>query len=464
MPANVLIVDDNESLTAALNRLLSLQGYRVRTATSGEDGLTLCQQEMPDLVLLDLSLPGINGLETLRRIREMGDACRVVMMTAYETARSAVEAMRMGAADYVTKPVPMEELRVLVAKLIGEQPVREEAQRKEGLDEIVGRSRAMLPVFDTIRRVARTSSTVLITGESGTGKEGVARAIHDNSDRTGHPLLSVNCASIPGHLLESELFGHERGAFTDAKGQKRGLVEVADKGTLFLDEIGLMPLDIQAKLLTVLETRRFRRLGATDERVASARFIAATNKDLGQAVNAGEFREDLYYRLNVIPIHLPPLRERAEDILLLAEYFLDIYSRQHKVSVRGMSEEAIGLLKTYPWPGNVRELKNEIERAMLLTDGPLIKASDLSIDRRSRNPEPGKPGRAAPVEVSDGGLIRVSFPPGGLPLEDLERQVIEAALGYTQGNVSQAAKLLHLSRDTLRYRMAKHGIEPKQET
>jgi two-component system response regulator AtoC len=460
---DVLVVDDDLEMGVALNRFLTLQGYAVRTATSGEEGLTLCQQEMPALVLLDLNLPGIDGLETLRQIRVMGGNCHVVMVTAYDTARAAVEAMRMGAADYVTKPVPMEELRALVVKLIGE-PALHEIQRGKGLDEIVGKSESIHQVFDLIRRIARTSSTVLVTGESGTGKELVARAIHANSDRASRPFLSINCASIPANLLESELFGHEKGAFTDAKAKKLGLVEVADDGTLFLDEIGLMPLDIQAKLLTVLETRSFRRLGATDERTASARFIAATNRDLEKAVKEGGFREDLYYRLNVIPIRLPPLRERGEDILLLARYFLSEYTRRHETATRPMTPAAESLLRSYPWSGNVRELKNVIERAVLLTDGPVIDASDLSIDRRSRNREPGMgAGTDVPVEVSQTGLVRVVFPPWGLPLEELERQVIEEALNHTKGNISQAAKLLHISRDTLRYRLQKHGIGPAPE-
>jgi len=458
MPASVMVIDNSPESCALLDRFLKAEGHRVRTANSGEEGLALCAQEMPSLVLLDLHLPGIDGLETLRRIKGMDRSCPVVMITAYDTARSAVRAMKLGAEDYVTKPVPMEELRALVTKLVG-GTVGGELERGKGLDEIVGDSPAMRQVFEMVRRVSRTSSTVLITGESGTGKELVARAIHLNSDRAGRPFLSINCASIPANLLEAELFGYEKGAFTDAKARKRGLIEVTGNGTLLLDEIGLMPLDLQGKLLTVLETHRFRRVGGTEELSTDCRFIAATNRDLEKAMEVREFREDLYYRLNVIPIHLPPLRERGEDVLLLVRRLLKEYSRRHEMPLRDLSAEAEGVLTAYPWPGNVRELKNVIERAMLLTDGPRIDAPDLSIYRRARGDEPG---RAAPVKVSDAGLIQVSFPPWGLPLEDLERQVIEEALSYTRGNVSEAAKLLHISRDTLRYRMQKHGVELPQ--
>ncbi|OGG49021.1 MAG: hypothetical protein A3F84_14390 [Candidatus Handelsmanbacteria bacterium RIFCSPLOWO2_12_FULL_64_10] len=454
MSANVMIIDDDEALCVAVSRLLSNRGYRIRAAHSGEEGLALCVQEMPTLVLLDLHLPEMDGMETLRRLKAMDRACRVVLITAYDKARSVVEAMRLGAEDYVTKPLPMEELLVLVGKLAG-QPASEGPEGRNGLKEIVGESPAIAQVFEMIRRIAHTSSTVLITGESGTGKELVSRAIHLISDRTDQPFLSINCVSIPASLLESELFGYEKGAFTDAKAQKRGLVEVAGSGSILLDEIGLMPLDLQGKILTVLETRQFRRVGGTEEISAECRFIAATNRDLEKAVKAGEFREDLYYRLNVIPVHLPPLRERGDDVLLLARHFLDEYSRRHQKPSRELSEDARVLLRAYLWPGNVRELKNTIERAVLLTDGPMIRASDLSIDRRARGRGPG---RAVSLETFEKEAVHISFPPGGLSLNEVERQVIEKVLHHTRGNVSRAANLLHVSRYTLMYRMRKHGI------
>ncbi len=345
MAADVMIIDDDEALCVAVSRLLSNQGYRVRAAHSGEEGLALCEAEMPALILLDLNLPEMDGIEVLQRIKEMDGTCRVVMVTAYDKAKAAVEAMRLGAEDYVTKPLPMEELLVLVGKLVG-QPASEKTEGQKGLKEIVGESPAVDQVFDMIRRIAHTSSTVLITGESGTGKELVSRAIHLHSDRADQPFLSINCVSIPASLLESELFGYEKGAFTDAKAQKRGLIEVAGSGTLLLDEIGLMPLDLQGKILTVLETRTFRRVGGTVEISVDCRFIAATNRDLEQAVKMEEFREDLYYRLNVIPIHLPPLREREDDVLLLARHFLEEYSRRHRMPPRALSAEAEALLRS----------------------------------------------------------------------------------------------------------------------
>jgi len=456
MSESVMVIDDDEVLRRAVGHFLSNQGYRVRAAASGEEGLALCEQEMPSLVLLDLRLPGMEGMEVLRKVKELDRACRVIVLTAYDTIRSAVEALKLGAEDYIAKPLPMGELGDLVARQV-RQPTADRLERGTGLDRIVGESLAMHQVFERVRRISRTSSTVLITGESGTGKELVARAVHLNSDRADRPFLPVNSASIPANLLESELFGHEKGAFTDAKMRKRGLIEVADSGSLLLDEIDLMPLDLQAKILTVLETRRFRRVGGTEEISAGCRFIAATNRDLEKAVRAGEFREDLYYRLNVIPIHLPPLRERGDDVLLLARHFLDEYGRRHGLSLRELSAEAETLLKAYPWSGNVRELKNEIERAVLLTDGPTIRASDLSIDRRDRVRDQDAD-KVAPVEVSGAGQVRITFPPWGLSLDDLERQVIKKALSHTRGNISQAAKLLHVSRDTLRYRMQKHRI------
>ena len=353
-PTSVLVIDQDEATCSAIQRLLSADNHRVRVARTGEEGLELCAEESPSLVLLDINLPGIDGLETLRRIKEMGNDCHVVMVTAYESASTVVGAMKLGAEDYITKPIPMEELRVLVDKLVGYRPRRGHSTGN-GLGEIIGDSAPMRQVYDLIRRISKASATVLITGESGTGKEVVARAIHQNSDRQALPFLSVSCASIPGSLLEAELFGYERGAFTDAKARKKGLIEVAGEGTLLLDEIGLMPVDLQGKLLSVLETRRFRRLGGTGELSAPARFVAATNANLEEAVKAGEFREDLYYRLNVIPIHLPPLRDRGKDILLLAQQFLRECSHRHGLPLRTLSLESQTLMMSYAWPGNVRE-------------------------------------------------------------------------------------------------------------
>ena len=453
MSAYVLIVDDDQSVCVALKHILSAHRYRTQVAYSGEEGLEICAQEMPDLILLDIRLPGMSGIEMLCRIREMPRSCKVVVMTAYESVSTVEEARRLGAEEYLIKPMNLQDVLGVTAKLIG-RPGSDRLARGKGLDEVIGEGEPMRQVFEMVHRISKTAATVLISGESGTGKEAVARAIHQNSDRADRPFISLSCASIPGNLLETELFGYEKGAFTDAKVQKQGLIEVAGEGTLLLDEIGLMPLDLQGKILTVLETRRFRRVGGTEEFSSGVRFFAATNADLKQAVAAGKFREDLYYRLYVIPIQLPPLRERGDDILLLARHFLKEFCRRYQKGLRALSADAEALLMAHPWPGNVRELKNVIERAVLLTDGLTLEASDLSIGQRGRDREP----KGEPVTVSDAGLIRISFPPWGLPLEDIERQVIEAALRHTGGNISQAARLLHISRYALRYRMEKHGI------
>ncbi|MCZ6635931.1 MAG: sigma-54 dependent transcriptional regulator [bacterium] len=463
MSADVLVIDDDEGVRVAIEHMLRARHYQVHTASSGEQGLEMCARQMPALVLLDLRLPDIGGMEILRHLKEMDPDCKVVMITAYNTASLVTEAINLGVEDYLTKPVTMVDMLGVVAKLIG-HPEEEDPDFDIGLEKVVGESPAMHRVLEIVRRISKTSATILLTGESGTGKEEIARAIHLNSGPGAggkeKPFVSINCASIPGNLLEDELFGHERGAFTDARTQKAGLIEVAAGGTLLLDEIGLMPLDLQSKLLTLLETRKFRRLGGTEELHAHVHFLAATNTDLEKAMAAGAFREDLYYRLNVIPIELPPLRDRGDDVLLLSRHFLGEFSQQHKVSVRELSPDAEGLVKTYSWPGNVRELRNVIERAVLLTSGSRIEALDLSIERRDMRPEEPQ---SAPIEVTPEGLIHIVFPKWGIPLEDLERQVIEAALEFTEGNISGAARLLHISRYALRYRMQKHDIDFSQK-
>ena len=404
MSVDVLVIDDDEGVRVSTEHMLSTRNYEVQTASFGAQGLEMCARQMPALILLGLRLSDMDGMEILRHLKEMDPDCKVVMVTAYNTASLVTEATSLGVEDYMTKPVTMEDLLGVVAKLIG-NPEEEELDSAVGLEKIVGESPTMHRVFEIIRRISKTSATVLITGESGTGKEEIARAIHLNGGPgeggKEKPFVSINCASIPGNLLEDEVFGHERGAFTDARTQKAGLIEVASGGTLLLDEIGLMPLDLQGKLLTLLETRKFRRLGGTDELDAHVHFLAATNTDLEKAVGEGAFREDLYYRLNVIPIELPPLRDRGDDVLLLARHFLGEFSQQHKVSIRALSPDAEGLVKNYSWPGNVRELRNVIERAVLLTSGARIEASDLSIERRDTRP---KEPQSAPIEVTPEGL------------------------------------------------------------
>ncbi len=446
----VLVIDDDVDLRGLLSNFVRGLGYSAVEASSGEEGISICGEIEPGLVLLDLRLPDMDGLEVLKRLKQLEHSCPVVMMSAYQGASAVMDAIRLGATHYLTKPTPLAELRVLIDKLL--EPPPEPESELEGL---VGASEAMQDVFRMIHRVAGTRATVLIRGESGTGKELVARAIHTLGSTRDKPFISVDCTNIPGNLMESELFGHERGAFTDAKARKQGLLEVADQGTLLLDEIGLMPINLQAKLLSVLETQRFRRVGSTQQQEVSVRFLAATNEDLEKAVAEGRFREDLYYRLNVVPMDLPPLRERSEDSLLLAKHCLNAFSDMHGSARRRFGEDACELVKAYPWPGNVRELRNVVERAVLMTDGEVISAADLEIDRRSRD------ARREPVSnvaVDERGSISIQFPEGGIAMEAVERELIEAALKHAGGNVSQTAALLAISRDKLRYRMRKFGI------
>lgn len=461
MPSTILIVDDEAPIRLVLKDFVEMLGHEAEIASSAEEGLEICRQRMPDLILTDLVLPEMNGIDLLRGVKEIDSRCHVVLMTGYASGRTAIEAMSLGADDYITKPLRLDELRVIIEKALEARMV--EKGRKERnliLDGMIGDSSAMESVLEMVERLSRTSTTtVLILGESGTGKEVIARAIHKNSPTVEYPFISVSCTAIPSTLLESELFGYEKGAFTDAKIQKKGLLELADHGTLFLDEIGLMGLDLQAKLLNVLETQTFRRVGGTKEIKVSLRFIAATNEDLDKAVEKGTFREDLYYRLHVIPIYLPPLRERDDDVLLVADYYLKHYGKEHGNSYFFFTPEARALLKGYHWPGNIRELKNVIERAVLMAQTEAIRPEDLPIDRRGRAGASSEPRVVAPVNVEVTGDIRINFPPWGISLEEIERRIIAEALKVKKGNVSEAAHLLHISRDTLRYRIKKYELE-----
>ncbi|MFT5365313.1 MAG: two-component system response regulator AtoC [Candidatus Latescibacterota bacterium] len=334
-------------------------------------------------------------------------------------------------------------------------------QQQPVSEHIVGASEVMQQVFNLIDRIANTPATVLVTGESGTGKELIARELHQRSQRFNHAFVSVNCAAIPSNLLEAELFGYEKGAFTDAKINKKGLFEIADKGTIFLDEIGLMPLDIQAKLLTVIESHTFRHLGGTQDIHSDLRIVAATNENLSDAVREGRFRQDLYYRLNVVPLSLPPLRQRNEDILLIAHHFLNIYSSRYQKTNLKLSNGAEHWLKNYAWPGNVRELRNLIERATLLSNDNLIQLADLTVGKEENDFR--VPDQPPTLVIDDLGDIRINLPPWGIAMEDVERRLIKAALQQTKGKVSSAAQLLHLSRDTLRYRIKKYKLEDLSE-
>ncbi|MFQ5883438.1 MAG: sigma-54-dependent transcriptional regulator, partial [Candidatus Methylomirabilales bacterium] len=371
MAAKILVIDDEKLIRWTLEDVLRKEGYAVISTDSGEAGLKLVEEEGPDLILLDLRLPGMNGMEVLERVKEMQPEALVIILTAHGTVESAVGAMKKGAHDYLNKPFDVDETRVIIRKALETLELKKEVvqlrrEHKErfGPEDIIGVSEEIGEVLDLVKRIAQSdATTVLIEGESGTGKELVAKAIHAQSARAKKPFMTINCTALPDTLVESELFGHEKGAFTDAKFPKKGLLELADGGTVLLDEVGDMHPPTQAKLLRVMEEKSFKRLGGTRDIHVDVRIIATTNRELSQQVSEGAFREDLYYRLKVVPIFIPPLRERPEDILPLAKHFVDRYTREFRRHVTGLSPEAVVLLLRYRWPGNVRELRNAIERA-----------------------------------------------------------------------------------------------------
>jgi DNA-binding NtrC family response regulator len=451
MPPRVLIVDDEKLIRWSIAERLKKEGFECREAPDGAEAAAAISRESVDLVLLDLKLPDADGLTLLKQFQEQAPDIPVLIMTAYSSIDTAVEAMKRGAHDYLTKPFNLDELVLSVRRALETTALRREAgqrlrESKErfGIRNVVGTSKKMRDILDLVRKVARSdASTVLLRGESGTGKDVIARAIHYESARAHASFMNITCTALPDTLLESELFGHERGAFTDAKTQKRGLLELADGGSLFLDEIGDMSANLQAKLLRVLEERNFRRVGGTVDVRVDVRVIAATNRDLEKAIRDRTFREDLYYRLNIIPITLPPLRERPEDIPDLVEHFLAYYSREFKRPFKAVTPEALARLKVHAWPGNVRELRNVLERACLLAASDTLGPDDLLLGRMAPAAEAARP---------------FVLPAGGLVLEDLERDLVTQALERAGGNQTKAAALLGISRDQLRYRMEKHGI------
>jgi DNA-binding NtrC family response regulator len=454
----ILIIEDEKLVRWSLKERLTKEGYEVVEAETGAAGIAALGQDLIDLVLLDFRLPDMTGLDVLRKVVSESPETPTILMTAYSSVDSAVEAIKLGAYDYINKPFNHDEMVVTIGRALESSHLRREVrhlraeqQERYGLSSIIGRSPAMLEVFELIEKIAKSqATTVLITGESGTGKDLVAKAIHFASDRANRPFMNITCSALPETLLESELMGHERGSFTDARFLKKGLFELADGGTLFLDEIGDMGVLLQAKLLRFLQEKTFKRVGGTKDITVDVRIIAATNRDLGKAVREGRFREDLYYRLKVIPVVLPPLRERTEDIPLLIKYFVDTFNREFKKATRGVTEEALERLIRYPWPGNVRELRNVIERAMILENKPEIGILDLPREMRDR-PRPDETTAAA---VPDGFLL----PESGFALKDIEHEMVRQALEKTAGNQSRAARLLSISRDTLRYKMKKYGL------
>jgi DNA-binding NtrC family response regulator len=448
MKKRILVVEDEDKLRRVLELQLVSAGFDVDKAASAEEGLKVVDRA--DLVLTDLRLPNMDGLQLLTLIRRQNAHVPVIVMTAYGSIETAVESMKAGATDFLLKPFSLDHLMQVVAKALEVRALRDENRqlkaelgRRYEFDNIIGRSPAMQEIFDTIERVAPTRATVLLAGESGTGKDLIARAIHFHSPRRDRPLVKINCTALPENLMESELFGYERGAFTGANTSKPGKFEQADTGTVFLDEIGDVPGAIQVKLLRVLQEREFERLGSNVVRHIDVRVIAATNQDLRAALEQGTFREDLYYRLNVVPINIPPLRERKQDIPFLASHFVKKLAPETGCRAESITDAAMAKLLSYHWPGNVRELENVIERSLVMCAGTELDAADIKLES-APGPRPTSEAR---------------FLPEGLSLDQYEQEIIREALRRADGNKSQAARLLGLTRNALRYRLTQMGLE-----
>jgi two-component system response regulator AtoC len=457
----ILIIDDEKLLRWSLNQNLSREGYTIIEAETGSDGIKKYHDEDPDITLLDIHLPDISGINVLEQIRSKNQLATIVMITAYGDIQTAVKTIKLGAYDFVEKPFNMEKLNILLRKASETVSLRNEVKQfkdnlssKYGFASIIGQSDEMMKVFGLIEKIAKSdSTTVLLQGESGTGKDLAAKVIHYQSGRAERPFMEINCTALPENLIESELFGYEKGAFTDAKTMKKGLFELAHGGTIFLDEIGDMKLATQAKLLKVLENKAFKRIGGIKDIEVNIRIIAATNKDLAREVKEGNFREDLYYRLKVIPLFLPPLRDKPSDIPLLSKFFIDEFNMEFKKNVKGLSKEAEKSFMHYHWPGNVRELKNVIERAMILENDEYIINDHL----------PGELTNPTHMTVENAKDLTITIPPGGIDIEEVEKQLIKQALEITNGNQTRAAKKLNLTRDALRYRMQKFDLMPEKK-
>jgi two-component system response regulator PilR (NtrC family) len=454
---HILLVDDEESMREFLSIMLHREGYRVDAAADGVQAIARLKEQDYDLIISDIKMPRVGGLELLAHVRERAPETVMIMITAFSTTEEAVEAMKQGAYDYITKPFKNEEIRLIVKNALERKVLRQEnlALKKElglrySFAGLVGKSKSMQEVYDLIQKVAASSANVLVTGESGTGKELAARAIHYNSGRRDRPFVPINCGAIPENLLESELFGHEKGSFTGAIQQKSGLFEVADGGTLFLDEIGELPQMMQVKLLRVLQEREFRRVGGTKNIQVDIRLVAATNKDLQAEVSTGDFREDLFYRLNVIQVALPPLRERREDIPLLVEHFCRKISGKETISV---TEKAMRRLLDYPWPGNIRELENAIERCLVLSHSEELTEECLPLSLQRQVPESG----GSLNELPETGLDLDAY------LGEIEKDILLKALDRTGGVRKRAAELLGITFRSIRYRLAKFGIDADGE-
>jgi DNA-binding NtrC family response regulator len=457
----VLIVDDERTLARSIRTFLSESGYDAEVAGDGEKALELLESLRPDVVFADVRLPGMGGIELLQRIRDFDATIPVVIMTAYGSIEGAVEAVKLGAFDYLKKPVDLEELKLLADRARETSLLKQELSYYRGREArklpfagVIGQSPALLAVMEQARQVAALDDTppVLITGETGTGKGLIARTIHASGPRASRPFIEVNCTALPATLMEAELFGHERGAFTDAKQSNIGLFEAAERGFIFLDEIGDTELALQGKLLRAIEERMVRRVGGTRDRKIDVRILAATNRDLEREAQQGTFRKDLYFRLAVIPLRLPPLRERGDDVLLLADDFVRRFGAKYGKDVRRMSPAARDALRAHSWPGNVRELSHVIERAVLWSQGTVLEEAQLSLPREE---ERDASSHEADAPLSIPGVL----PPRGTDLAAWERAMIEQALREAGGNQTQAAQRLGVSRDTLRYRLKKFGIQ-----
>jgi DNA-binding NtrC family response regulator len=442
----VLVIDDEKLLRWSLEQNLSKEGYTVLTAEKGLEGLGLFKEELPDITLLDIHLPDVSGITVLEGIKEINKHAIVIMITAFGDIQTAVKTIKLDAYDFLEKPFNMEKLKIIVAKALETASLRREVAQfrnqmsaKYGFDSMIGESEPMHKIYDLIAKIARSdATTVFLQGESGTGKDMAAKVVHYQSARAEKPFMEINCTALPENLVESELFGHEKGAFTDAKVMKKGLFELAEGGTVFLDEIGDMMPGTQAKLLKIIENKSFKRIGGT--------------RDMEEAVRKGEFREDLYYRLKVIPIHLPALRDRGADILLLGKFFVDHFNREFRKNVKGLARETEKCFLEYHWPGNVRELKNVIERAMILESEEQVLPEHLPFELTSKK-----------IMARNVQGLDIKIPRGGIDIEEIEKELIRQALDATRGNQTKAAKLLNLTRDTLRYRMQKFGFLPDKE-
>lgn len=463
MKERVLVVDDEKLIRWSLRENLAKSGYEVVEAENGSDALKAFAESLPDIVLLDVNLPDMSGIDVLRSIKGIDKDVPVIIITAFGNIQTAVDAMKFGAYDFIEKPFEIEKLNIVMDKALENAFLRREVSRYKalsgdyGFEHIIGNSPKMQELKMVVKKISQSSAaTVLLEGETGTGKDFIARVIHNQSNRAHKSFVDVNCAALPENLIESELFGYERGAFTGAGNAKKGLFELSNGGTIYLDEIGDMNYDLQAKLLKVIDSKTFRRLGGTAEIMTDVRIIAATNRDLQSKIKAGTFREDLYWRLKVIPLTMPPLRERGEDILLISQKFIERFDLEFKKHVKGLSPETKKLFLMYKWPGNVRELKNVIERAMILENEEYITPDYL------------------PAEVVQAGAVRASqpkpceelgltIPEGGVDIENIERELLKKALLMAKGNQSKAARLLNLGRDAFRYRVQKFGLDSETQ-